>query len=60
MDGKLIIVAKAGVFTHLEISELHLFCETSNETDEYVEVTPESIRLRKVLLNEHDRKRASK
>ena len=29
-------------------------------SDEYVEVTPESIRLRKVLLNEHDRKRASK
>ena len=28
--------------------------------DEYVEVTPESIRLRKILLNEHDRKRASK
>ena len=25
--------------------------------DEYVEVTPESIRLRKILLNEHDRKR---
>ena len=29
-------------------------------SDEYVEVTPESIRLRKILLNEHDRKRASK
>ncbi|MFB6317506.1 translational GTPase TypA [Saccharicrinis sp. FJH54] len=28
--------------------------------DEYVEVTPKSIRLRKILLNEHDRKRASK
>ena len=25
--------------------------------DEYVEVTPDSIRLRKILLNEHDRKR---
>ena len=25
--------------------------------DEYVEVTPQSIRLRKILLNEHDRKR---
>jgi len=25
--------------------------------DEYVEVTPKSIRLRKILLNEHDRKR---
>ena len=28
--------------------------------DEYVEVTPESLRLRKILLKEHDRKRASK
>jgi len=28
--------------------------------DEFVEVTPESIRLRKILLNEHDRKRAQK
>ena len=28
--------------------------------DEYVEVTPESIRLRKIMLNEHDRKRAKK
>ena len=28
--------------------------------DEYVEVTPESIRLRKILLNEHDRKRSQK
>ena len=28
--------------------------------DEYVEVTPESIRLRKIMLNEHDRKRAQK
>ena len=27
------------------------------EEDEYVEVTPKSIRLRKILLNEHDRKR---
>ena len=26
--------------------------------DEYVEVTPDSLRLRKVLLKEHDRKRA--
>jgi GTP-binding protein len=26
--------------------------------DEYLEVTPQSLRLRKVLLNEHDRKRA--
>lgn len=28
--------------------------------DEYVEVTPSSIRLRKILLDEHDRKRAAK
>jgi len=30
------------------------------QEDEYVEVTPKSIRLRKVLLNENDRKRAGK
>ncbi|MCF6170998.1 MAG: translational GTPase TypA [Bacteroidales bacterium] len=28
--------------------------------DEYLEVTPRSLRLRKILLNEHDRKRAAK
>ena len=28
--------------------------------DEYVEVTPKSIRLRKILLQEHERKRLSK
>ncbi len=28
--------------------------------DEYLEVTPRSLRLRKILLNEHDRKRANK
>jgi len=28
--------------------------------DEYVEVTPQSIRLRKILLSEHDRKREKK
>lgn len=28
--------------------------------DEYVEVTPKSIRLRKILLQEHERKRGSK
>ena len=28
--------------------------------DEYVEITPESIRLRKIFLKEHDRKRATK
>lgn len=30
------------------------------QEDEYVEVTPKSIRLRKILLNENDRKRSSK
>ncbi len=30
------------------------------QADEYVEVTPNHIRLRKILLSEHDRKRASK
>ncbi|MCT4616322.1 MAG: translational GTPase TypA [Marinifilaceae bacterium] len=30
------------------------------QKDEYVEVTPESIRLRKIMLNEIDRKRAAK
>jgi GTP-binding protein len=30
------------------------------QEDEYVEITPESIRLRKILLSEHNRKRASK
>jgi GTP-binding protein len=30
------------------------------QEDEYVEVTPQSIRLRKIFLSEHDRKRAAK
>jgi GTP-binding protein len=30
------------------------------QEDEYVEITPQSIRLRKILLSEHDRKRATK
>jgi GTP-binding protein len=30
------------------------------QEDEFVEVTPKSIRLRKILLNENERKRASK
>ncbi|MFN0204091.1 MAG: translational GTPase TypA [Bacteroidia bacterium] len=30
------------------------------QEDEYVEITPQSIRLRKILLDENDRKRASK
>lgn len=29
-------------------------------TDEYLEITPRTLRLRKILLNEHDRKRQSK
>ena len=29
------------------------------QADEYVEVTPGSIRLRKILLKDHERKRAS-
>ena len=28
--------------------------------DEYLEITPRSLRLRKILLNEHDRKRSAK
>ena len=30
------------------------------KSDEYIEVTPESIRLRKIILNEHERKRLRK
>jgi GTP-binding protein len=30
------------------------------EEDELVEVTPEVVRLRKILLSEHDRKRQSR
>lgn len=30
------------------------------KTDEYVEVTPKSMRIRKIILNENDRKKASK
>lgn len=30
------------------------------QKDEYVEVTPKSIRIRKILLSENDRKRANK
>jgi len=30
------------------------------EEDELVEVTPEAIRLRKILLSEHDRRRESR
>jgi len=29
------------------------------DDDEYVELTPESIRLRKILLKEHERKRSA-
>jgi len=38
---------------------LEEYMETIRE-DEYLEVTPRSLRLRKILLNEHDRKRQSK
>jgi GTP-binding protein len=30
------------------------------EKDEYLEVTPKSIRMRKIILDENERKRASK
>jgi GTP-binding protein len=30
------------------------------KADEYVEVTPKSMRLRKIILNENDRKKAAK
>jgi GTP-binding protein len=30
------------------------------QDDEYLEITPKNLRLRKVLLDENDRKRASK
>ncbi|CDN31035.1 GTP-binding protein TypA/BipA [Mucinivorans hirudinis] len=35
-------------------------CMEYIQEDEYVEVTPNHIRMRKILLNEHDRKRAEK
>ena len=38
---------------------LEEYMETIRE-DEYLEVTPRSLRLRKILLNEHDRKRQAK
>ncbi len=38
---------------------LEEFMEIIKE-DEYLEVTPRSLRLRKILLNEHDRKRSAK
>lgn len=48
-DDKMII-APALIFTLEEAMEYI-------SEDEYVEVTPKAIRLRKILLNEHDRKR---
>jgi GTP-binding protein len=30
------------------------------QRDEFVEITPKSMRLRKILLNEHDRKKQQK
>ena len=35
-------------------------CMEYIQQDECIEVTPKSIRMRKVILNEEDRKRASK
>jgi len=35
-------------------------CMEYIQADEYVEVTPKSIRMRKILLKEHERKRANK
>ena len=35
-------------------------CMEYIKKDEYIEVTPKSIRLRKILLNEHERKRANR
>jgi len=35
-------------------------CMEYIKKDEYIEVTPQSIRLRKILLNEHERKRADR
>lgn len=43
---------------HIQFS-LEEYMEIIKE-DEYLEVTPRCLRLRKILLNEHDRKRASK
>ena len=45
-------IAPATIFSREEAMEYIM-------DDEYVEVTPRSIRLRKILLNEHERKRAS-
>ena len=44
------------MYTVLTKAELSL--PSYIQEDEYVEVTPESIRLRKTLLKEHERKRA--
>ncbi|MBN2891106.1 MAG: translational GTPase TypA [Bacteroidales bacterium] len=49
---------KVGIITATKFS-LEEAMEYISE-DEYVEVTPQSIRLRKILLDEHDRKRAAK
>ena len=49
---------KASIATAIKLS-LEEAMEYIGE-DEYVEVTPKSIRLRKILLNEHERKRKNK
>ena len=41
------------------VEEWH-YCKTGFQADEFVEVTPNSLRLRKILLKEHERKRAAK
>jgi GTP-binding protein len=35
-------------------------CMEYIKKDEYIEVTPKSIRLRKIILDEHERKRANR
>ncbi len=61
---KLTNVRAAGTDDKVKIAPAHKFSlEEAIEyikNDEYVEVTPESIRLRKILLNDLDRKRANK
>ncbi len=61
---KLTNVRAAGTDDKVKIAPAHKFSlEEAIEyikNDEYVEVTPESIRLRKILLNDLERKRASK
>jgi 2-oxoglutarate/2-oxoacid ferredoxin oxidoreductase subunit alpha len=50
-DADLLIVGFGGTYGHLY---------SAMEEDEYVEVTPKSMRMRKVILDETERKRANK